>query len=189
MEGAKLDSLSTLELRVRSLERLLLGNDMHCHKNPTIIPTITKLATKTKEAEGSNNNLKQVYAQLGDIERFTHMCHADALEKPADVKIAYIEASEKQLQEEAKHLENVERLKWVLDSEHLRTRITSNLNVKLLQVSERQAVQKEEVSKKLTQTKQLVDNYNKAISAVSTQFEKWNTILSRLEEYQQVVKE
>ena len=29
---------------------------------------------------------------------------------------------EKQLKEQAKHLENVAKLKWVLDSEHLKTR-------------------------------------------------------------------
>ena len=34
----------------------------------------------------------------------------------------HIAKAERQLKEQAKHLENVERLKWVLDSEHLKSR-------------------------------------------------------------------
>lgn len=40
--------------------------------------------------------------------------------------VSYIALGEKQLREEAKHLENVDKLKWVLDSEHLKSRGTVN---------------------------------------------------------------
>ena len=64
---------------------------------------------------------------LWGAKRFVAQSNQDELLNPS-VKdwscqqSTYSVKGERQLKEQAKHLENVERLKWVLDSEHLKSR-------------------------------------------------------------------
>ncbi|KAF6025564.1 DCTN3 [Bugula neritina] len=177
-----MEKLSSFDDRVARLEKLLCGKDTNKVVDVKIIQEVEKYNAKIKDAERASKNLKKIYSQLDDLQKYVSLCHSDVLSKPPKAMVDYIETSEKQLKEQAQQLENVDRLKWVLESEHLKSRVTSDLNIKLLQVSQKQGLQKEEVSSCLDESKQLVDNYNKAISAVTKQFERWNAMITTMEE-------
>ncbi|XP_069820983.1 dynactin subunit 3 [Dendropsophus ebraccatus] len=174
--------LRELQSRVQELEQRLYGESGAQTRKVT--DGLIKVQVSLANIASKRERVKTLYKKIDDLMKYLDPQYIDRIAVPDAMKLEFILAEEQYILSQAALLEQLHSLQPLLDSEHIKAVPSQASRLQALaQIHIKQQDQCEEVT---TETKRLLEDYNKMTVLLSKQFVMWDEILSQLEDAKQV---
>ncbi|KAK3880500.1 hypothetical protein Pmani_014015 [Petrolisthes manimaculis] len=176
---AEVESLVVLEERVRKLEEKIFGPLPKDAEYPEVVSTLASLGGQLGSALGTRDRMMMVMKRLDELERYLDPVYGESLELWDSVKMDLVMAREEHLRTNHHHLNTINSLKSVLDSQHIAD--TANLGEELVRVAGGQGELEDSTTTQSAQIKQLLHQYNDIINTLTETFIKMDDIVTKAE--------
>uniref|UniRef100_T1JJY4 Dynactin subunit 3 n=1 Tax=Strigamia maritima TaxID=126957 RepID=T1JJY4_STRMM len=177
----------SLEEQLKSLEiRVFGGDNTNATGYSKCVDRVAYFNNRLNSAITGRDKITNMLKKLDNIEKYLDPEYVDCLTLPDDAKLQLITAQEKIITDTVARLEEIEKLKPVLNSEHIKN--TPNLSNELLRLSEIEIKQQEEVNSLCSEVEPLVASYNSIIQTLTKQFIQWDDLTTKLEMKSQMAK-
>lgn len=178
--------LKELEERLKHLEEQVGRQSAADDSNKWVVNQVYDIKQKLANDTSGRETIHKFWKRLDELNNFLDPQLADKLTLPEHVKADILLAEKEHIAEQALLLEQVEKLKSVFDSEHIKAAPT--LSEKLHPLALVQLDQQEKLTHLSEDVKQLLEAYNNVITLVSKQFVQWDEMLTKYEISKQVRK-
>ncbi|XP_071952457.1 dynactin subunit 3-like [Antedon mediterranea] len=174
------DTIAALETRLKLLEsRVWNRNSDTNYDDSKLVDDIHNIRKRLYNAVLGKEKIQAMWKRMDELK---FCLDPESIEKMTifeDAKADIILNEEGHLKEQAKQLEQVEQLKSILDSDHLK--VSSKSSDKLQPLITVQVDQQDKAAKLDEETRQLLEAYNNIITMVSKQFVLWDEIITAQE--------
>ncbi|XP_042231308.1 uncharacterized protein LOC121872561 [Homarus americanus] len=177
--AAEVESLHVLEERVKKLEEKIFGPLPKDAEYPEVVSTLASLGGQLGSALGTRDRMMMVMKRLDELERYLDPSYGESLELSDNVKLDLVLAREEQLRNQYQHLNTMNSLKNVLDSQHITD--SANLGDELIQIANRHSQDEEAASQQSVQIKNMLDQYNAIINILTETFIKMDEVVTKAE--------
>lgn len=130
--------------------------------------------------------IPKVYNRLAELRKFLDPAYMDEMTLTDEAITDIILAEEDFLKQQAGKLEELESLKEILDSAHIKG--MPSHSSKLQEISKVQIDQQDKTGVFTDEVRGLLENYNTIISLVSKQLIQWDQMITKAEKSQQTKK-
>ncbi|XP_002741729.1 dynactin subunit 3-like [Saccoglossus kowalevskii] len=171
-----------LEQRIKILENRICGHEQRGFKtkdNKKCIDALSSFLQSMNTATAGRDNINSAWKRLQEIDQYLDPALSDTITMDDDLKTEIILAEEEHLKKQGELLEQVTKMKDILDSEHLK--VTPNMSEKMQSLSHINMDQKEELESLNGDAKQLLEAYNHIITLLSKQFVQWDETVTQYE--------
>ncbi|XP_070543404.1 dynactin subunit 3-like [Ptychodera flava] len=174
-------TLESLNARLKVVEDRLFGNRRvsTTRDNKKLLDTVANFSQSMNTATAGRDNIGALWKRLDELEECLDPSLVDKLTLDDELKAEIVLAEEKHLRTQAALLEKVQKMKDILDSEHLK--VTSNMSDKMQSLAVINITQKEEADALSQETRQLLEAYNNIITLLSKQFVQWDEMITKYE--------
>ncbi|XP_033114970.1 dynactin subunit 3-like [Anneissia japonica] len=179
------ETVATLESRLKLLESRVWSSNTESECGE-LVDDIHNIRKKLYNAALGKEKIQSLWKRMDELK---FCLDPESIEKMTifeDAKADIILNDEAHLREQAKQLEEVEQLKDVLDSDHLK--VSSNSTDRLQPLITVQVDQQDKAVKLDEETRKLLEAYNNIISMVSKQFVLWDETITAQEIKQKLRK-
>lgn len=186
-------NMEILENRISSLENVVFGTS----EKDALYPKDTKPKDQfTQSLLNANSEIKKsmtgkkaipkVYNRLAELRKFLDPAYMDEMTLTDEAITDIILAEEDFLKQQAGKLEELESLKEILDSAHIKG--MPSHSSKLQELSKVQIDQQDKTGVFTDEVRGLLENYNTIISLVSKQLIHWDQMITKVEKSKQTKK-
>ncbi|XP_069954476.1 dynactin subunit 3 [Cherax quadricarinatus] len=173
------ESIQVLEERVKKLEEKIFGPLPKDAEYPEVVSTLASLGGQLGSALGTRDRMMMVMKRLEELERYLDPSYGESLELTDSIKLDLVLAREEQLRNQYQHLNTMNSLKSVLDSQHISD--TANLGDELIQITNRHNQDEEAATQQSIQIKQMLDQYNAILHTLTETFIKMEEVVTKAE--------
>ncbi|PIK40574.1 putative dynactin subunit 3 [Apostichopus japonicus] len=178
--------LRELEERLKYLEKLVGEGNSDADSSKMAVEQIYDVKQKLANLTTGRERVHKLWKRLDELNRYLDPQVADELTLSDGMKSDIILAEKDHIEEQAALLQQVENLKSVFESEHVKAAPT--LSDKLHPLAAVQIDQQEKLENLGSDVKQLLEAYNNIITLISKQFVQWDETLTRYEVSKKVRK-
>uniref|UniRef100_UPI00358E8341 dynactin subunit 3 n=1 Tax=Myxine glutinosa TaxID=7769 RepID=UPI00358E8341 len=169
-----MEELDVLRQRLDVLEEKLLGGRPVKHLKYE--EAISRLQTSLDSLSGKRERLRVLWRRSEDLQK---ALVPDLLDPPEDAQLAIVLSEEQQLLSMASWLQELSSLLPVVDSPGLQA--VPEFSLRMQKISKLHLTQKEKSNVAFSEVKDTVENYNKLMELLSSQFVAWDGTLTHLE--------
>ncbi|XP_077989043.1 dynactin subunit 3-like [Glandiceps talaboti] len=175
-------SVESLEARIAELENRVFGNDKKQSQRKdgkNCIDSVGGFLQAMNTGIAGRDQIGALLKRLEELEGYLDPTLVDKLTLEDELKAEIVLAEEGHLKAQAAILEQVEQMKEILDSQHLK--VPTSMSEKLQPLTVLNIKQKEKLDSVSADTRQLLTAYNDIIMLLSKQFVQWDEIVTKYE--------
>lgn len=178
--------LRELEERLKHLEKLVGEGSSDLDSSKMAVEQLHDVKQKLASLTSGRERIHKLWKRMDELNNYLDPQVADKFTISDNMKADIILAEKDRIEEQAALLEQVENLKSVFESEHIKA--APSLSDKLHPLAIVQIDQQEKLESLGSDVKQLLEAYNNIVSLISKQFVQWDEILTRYEVSKKVRK-
>ncbi|XP_076102114.1 dynactin subunit 3-like isoform X1 [Mytilus galloprovincialis] len=183
-------NLETVEKRISLLENLVFGTSEKDALYPKdskskdqCIHSLLNAHAEVKKATVGKKAIPKVYNRLTELRKYLDPGYTDEMTLSNEAITDIILAEEDFLNQQANRLEQMEGLKEILDSAHIKG--MPSHSSKLQELSKIQIDQQDQTGLFTDDVRGLLENYNTIVSLVSKQLIQWDQMVTKVEKAKQ----
>ncbi|XP_063432556.1 dynactin subunit 3-like isoform X2 [Mytilus trossulus] len=177
------ENLETVEKRISLLENLVFGTSEKDALYPKCIHSLLNANAEVKKATVGKKAIPKVYNRLTELRKYLDPGYTDEMTLSDEAVTDIILAEEDFLNQQANRLEQMEGLKEILDSAHIKG--MPSHSSKLQELSKIQVDQQDKTGLFTDDVRGLLENYNTIVSLVSKQLIQWDQMVTKVEKAKQ----
>ncbi|CAH1263136.1 Hypp2633 [Branchiostoma lanceolatum] len=170
--------IAVLEARLQRLEEAVYAEEVEQRPEPAV-ETLANFQSLVGISLEGYDRIKQAWRKLEDIEKFLDPAFVDRLTLPDTAKAEIVLSAEKDIKTLAAQLEELQKMKDVFDSEHVRA--TANYTSQLHSLAQVHIDQQEQAEVLTDDVRRMLSEYNRLVDLMSKQFVLWDETLTKYE--------
>ncbi|XP_046399225.1 uncharacterized protein LOC124165776 [Ischnura elegans] len=180
------DPLDLLESRIKALESRVIGNSQKNDAKTSVMDSLLVINSQIANALSGREQVTAVLKRLNELEKFMDPSYGDDIPMSTKSKLDVILSMEPELVQNVKYFQQLQQLKSVLDSEHIKNIPALQSKVdKLIVVELENKTKFENVTK---ETYDMIEQYNGIINSLSQSFVVWESMITNCEIARQIKK-
>ncbi|XP_071449406.1 dynactin subunit 3 [Hetaerina americana] len=180
------DPLDILENRINLLENRVIGKSNKLDVKTPVMDSLLVINSQIANALAGREQVTAVLKRLNELEKFMDPSYGDDIPLSAKAKLDVILSMEPEIEQNMKYFQQLQQLKSILDSEHIKNipALQSKLD-KLIVIELENKEKFENVTKEIYD---MIEQYNDIVNSLSQSFVVWESTVTNCEIARQVKK-